>query len=249
MLPVFQQGGLGRIAQPVAAGGGDPNYASTLIVMNMQGANNGTTFTDNAPSPGTWTAVGNAKTSTAQFIFGTSSGVFDGSGDAVSRSAEISIASTTSWTFEQWYRPDEDNYTGGTAAFKGIRIVEAGASILGYEYFSQAPSQRCTWGGRDGTSLALQDQTLVLLANTWYFVMMTNDAAGNVFTVYVDTGAGLTSRGTLTKRGIRIQDLGMRTGNTGSSPNNEFKGYVGPTRLTSGVVRSVATPTALFPTS
>lgn len=50
--------------------------ANTLIMLHMDGANLGTTFTDDAPAPNTFTARGGAVTSTTSPKFGTASGLF-----------------------------------------------------------------------------------------------------------------------------------------------------------------------------
>ncbi len=57
----------------------DPNWASVVIGLHCEGANNSTTFTD--VKGNTITAGGNAKITTGWSAFGLSSGLFDGSGD------------------------------------------------------------------------------------------------------------------------------------------------------------------------
>ena len=56
-------------------------YANVKLNCHMAGANGGTTFTDTSASARTITRNGNAQTSTAQARIGSSSGLFDGTGD------------------------------------------------------------------------------------------------------------------------------------------------------------------------
>lgn len=53
----------------------------TKLLLNMNGSNGGTTFTDSSSSAHTVTRAGNTNTATAQKVFGTASGLFDGTGD------------------------------------------------------------------------------------------------------------------------------------------------------------------------
>ena len=57
------------------------HYDKCSLLLPMDGANNGTTFTDWSPNPKTITRNGDAKTVTAQSKYYGSSGYFDGSGD------------------------------------------------------------------------------------------------------------------------------------------------------------------------
>lgn len=61
----------------------EPYWANVKMLLNMNGADGGTTFTDSAGTPSTFTASGNAHTEVDQFKFGGSSGYFDGASDLV----------------------------------------------------------------------------------------------------------------------------------------------------------------------
>lgn len=58
---------------------GDASWASVATLLHFDGANGAATFTDNAPTPSTYTAGGSAALSTAQSVFGGSSLSLDGS--------------------------------------------------------------------------------------------------------------------------------------------------------------------------
>ncbi|NBN87547.1 MAG: LamG domain-containing protein [Proteobacteria bacterium] len=61
--------------------GGDPYFATTSLLLHMDGSNGSTTFTDSSSGGLTVTPSGNAQISTAQSKFGGASAAFDGSGD------------------------------------------------------------------------------------------------------------------------------------------------------------------------
>ena len=79
--------------------------------MHCDGSNNGTTFTDVSSEGGntahTCTANGNAVTSTAQYKFGTASGYFDGTGDYVAITGNLTDFQfgTDDLTIDFWMRP------------------------------------------------------------------------------------------------------------------------------------------------
>ena len=63
------------------ASSSDPYFSSTKLLLNGNGTNGSTTFTDSSNSSYTVTANGNAQISTAQSKFGSASMYFDGTGD------------------------------------------------------------------------------------------------------------------------------------------------------------------------
>jgi len=71
-------------SEPTAAASTDPNFADVVLLLHMDGANGGTSFTDNSNSAHTVTAVGNANTNTSVKKFGTASYQGDGAGDYLS---------------------------------------------------------------------------------------------------------------------------------------------------------------------
>lgn len=68
-------------------------YANVKLNCHMSGANGGTTFTDTSTGAKTITTNGNAQTSTAQARIGSSSGLFDGTGDY------LTVPDSADWDF------------------------------------------------------------------------------------------------------------------------------------------------------
>lgn len=83
----------------------DPFWASTMLLLRMDGANNSTAFTDLSSTPKAVTANGDAKVSTAQSQFGGASLLLDGNGDYLSFPASADFApGTGDFTVECWIR-------------------------------------------------------------------------------------------------------------------------------------------------
>lgn len=73
------------------------------VLLHMDGANGGTTFTDETGK--SWSVVGDAKTSTAQSKFGGSAGLFDGN-DAITTPADTDFQfGTGDFVIETWLYP------------------------------------------------------------------------------------------------------------------------------------------------
>lgn len=68
-------------------------YSNVKLNCHMSGTNGGTTFTDTSAGAKTITVNGNAQTSTAQARIGSSSGLFDGTGDY------LTVPDSADWDF------------------------------------------------------------------------------------------------------------------------------------------------------
>ena len=88
------------------AGGSDPYFNNVVLLLHMNGANSGTTFTDSSSFARTVTTYGDAKTSTTQSKFNGSSGLFDGTTDRLSvpASSDFNMGSGD-FTIETWIYP------------------------------------------------------------------------------------------------------------------------------------------------
>lgn len=81
----------------------DPNASSVRLLLPMIGANNSTAFPDAGPLGLTVTANGNAKISTAEYIFNGASGLFDGdSSTYLTIPASSAFTFSTAFTLETW---------------------------------------------------------------------------------------------------------------------------------------------------
>ena len=85
-----------------ALGVGDPYYASVVLGMHMDGADDGTVFTDVTGK--SITRVGNTVTKTATKKFGTASAFFDGTGDSLTLGG-TALLDASDFTIEFWMNP------------------------------------------------------------------------------------------------------------------------------------------------
>lgn len=216
-------------------GGSDPYFSSVSALLHMQGANNGTTFTDSSSNALSVTANGNAKTTTSDFKWGNSCGSFDGSGDYLTIAASsVMDFGTGDYTLEMWVK-----WTSVSGAQTLIDFGN-GATYLRLD------------GGTtlyvfDSGAFVINAATITTLSNgTWYHIALVR--SGTTRTVYVG-GSSVAS--------------GTRSGSAGSSSISTkvgsrydsalaFNGFMQDLRITKGVARYTSTftpPSAQFPNS
>jgi hypothetical protein len=81
----------------------DPYASSVRLLLPMIGANDSTEFPDDGPLDLTVTANGNAKISTAEYIFNGASGLFDGNSSTyLTIPASSAFTFSTAFTLETW---------------------------------------------------------------------------------------------------------------------------------------------------
>ena len=83
----------------------DPYWANVVLLLHMDGTDGSTTFTDSSSYARAMTAAGNAQIDTAEFKFGTASGLFDGTGDSVQTPNGADFQFLGDFTVEAWVRP------------------------------------------------------------------------------------------------------------------------------------------------
>lgn len=124
------------------------HFDKCQILLPMNGANNGITFSDYSVVPKTVTAVGNAKTSTAQSKYYGSSGYFDGSGDYLTLSNTRDLHLTNQdFTLSAWVYPEalagENGIIGkwsGADNYSWIMVLNASNQIAIYYYTNATTS-------------------------------------------------------------------------------------------------------------
>lgn len=207
----------------------DPLFGNVTLLMSMNGANNGTTFLDSANLL-PLSVAGNAKTSTAQSVFGGSSAAFDGSGDTIFNTQTSCMAfASADFCVEAWVRltamPTSDAWP--TSYSSHFVIVTDG-----------------TPGSAAGTGFMIGQTKLILHSNdvqivaathgmvtgTWYHVAVSRQ--GSVFRLFVNG----------TEIGSSTSTAGMSTGNrlyVGSETGEGawFNGFIDDLRVTRGAAR------------
>jgi hypothetical protein len=211
----------------------DPNYADVSLLLPMNGTNGSTTFTDASPNAFTITANGNAQISTAQNKWGGSSGLFDGTGDFLATPTNTDFDITASGTVELWFY--QTVATGGNRTL--IHVHAGGANGL-HIYVN---SDRLLVD--NGLAADFTSGAGVIDLNTWHFIQVT--ISGTTLKIWCD-GVELSSR---TAQSYGTPDR-CRVGrySTGGV-TADAAGHINDLRITKGVVRASAVPTAAFPTS
>lgn len=215
----------------------DSNSSSIVLALPMDGANNGTTFTDESAtikgsgSAKTVTVYGDTKTSTTQFKYYGSSGYFDGAGDylTVPASSDFDFG-TGDFTVEFWmYRTAVGNY----------------ATIISHNYGTNPNFllQTSTSLGQrwklylSGISVSITEGSDHSL-NTWHhYAIVRNGGGSNNVVIYRD-GSSVATGSFTNNVGNATADYSIGGRGNGTLP---FAGYIQDFRVYKGVAKYTAT--------
>jgi hypothetical protein len=183
----------------------DTNASSLVLAIPMDGANNGTTFTDESASirgsgtAKTITRNGDTKTVTAISKFYGSSGYFDATGDYLNPSSSADFAfGTGDFTIEFW--ANSSNVSG--ASQRGFFQISGTAGGIQSNYTNaihiyQGASASARLDGGIGATIdnvIFGSNTAVLTTGTWYHIALTRSSG----TVRVFVNGNLHTSGTST---------------------------------------------------
>ncbi len=225
-------GGTIGIANTVFTGtkSDDPNYSSVSLLLNGNGTNGSTTFTDSSVNNHTITRNGNAQISTTQSKFGGSSIYFDGNGDYLTATDSSFAFGTGEFTIEFWMR------AASTAVYEGVLSV---GNV----------NTNNSWQISGGTDLAFYKQGGLPVGdtfpslNTWHHVAIVRDAS-SVVTMYIN-GTNVDSVTDTNDYSANNLKIG-----TNRNVNGFYDGYIDDLRITKGVARYTSNftpPTAQLP--
>lgn len=150
-------------------------------LIHFEGADASTTMTDEYGN--TWTAVGNAQIDTAQFKFGSSSLLLDGTGDAI-KAADLDFGRyADSWTKEAFIRPNSFAAIG--AIFADLPSAASAAQGFNLRVDTTGKLQLYASGASGAWSIASAVAgTATLATGTWYHILASWD--GTTYRVFVD---------------------------------------------------------------
>jgi hypothetical protein len=221
------------------------NYTKSLLHFN--GDNNSTTFTDENGK--TWTPNGSAKLLTAQKVFGTASGYFDGTGDYIDTPdhADFDVGAGD-FTIDCWLRPDDLNeigYVCGQGPSNGA--VTSTSWEIGLNADDSVQGDVCT----GATIKTAKTATSKYAAATWCHVALVRN--GNTLTIYVNGVPGATTAnltGITVNTSANKPTIGRCGEYTGGS--YYYKGYIEEFRFSKGIARwtgdfSASLPSAEYP--
>lgn len=200
---------------------------NVVSLLHFDGANAGTTFTDESGK--TWTPTGNAQTSTAQKKFGTTSGLFDGTGDYLTtpNNAAFNFGSAD-FTIDFWA------YLNATSSYLLNKGGLQTSSQFGWEvyFFNGIPNFAWSTTGANRVGPVTAG---ILGTGAWGHIAVVN-SSGNL-TVYLNGVAGTPSAiGTIFNDG-----LSLYLGNNVRDPAflTQYNGYIDELRI-SNVARWTA---------
>ena len=213
--------------------------ASTKLMLHMDGANDGTTFTDSSASAHSLTAYGGTHTDTAVKKFGTASAQFDGAGDTLAcpDSADWDFG-TGDLTIDCWVRGND--FASPSARQTVIDIAGFWIHFETAGYMAVATST----SGAGTIFLGADDQTWS--DDTWYHLAVVR--SGNTWTLYQNG----TSIATATESGTFDSSAQFLIGNKHiTTPYGEtyWDGFIDEFRISKGVARWTAnftSPTAPY---
>jgi len=236
-MPIFNGGRIGSNNVPfTGTKSDDPNYSSVSLLLNGNGTNGSTTFTDSSSYGHTVTANGNAQISTTQSKFGGASMYFDGSGDYLTLPNDQTAFDfgTSDFTIESWiYWP------GGVGNIFSQRHAFDNNNT-GMTWRTESGILRFFYGNGLG---GFATPSGSLSTNTWNHIALTRN--GNTFTMWINGQSQATN--TITASMIYYPPVIGRV----QGVNAEyFTGYLDDFRITKGVARYTSNftpPTAQLP--
>lgn len=211
--------------------GGNDNFTKSLL--HMDGANAGTTFTDNnaGGAAHTWTPHGNAQTSTTQIKFGSSSGSFDGTNSYIDTpdSANFKV-SNSDFALDFWVR---FNAVTGSGQLYGKRASGGTNSICVFRTTTDlafyASSNGSTWDIASDVSIG------TAATGAWNHVAVTR--SGSTWkTFYNGTQASTFSSAATVNDDTTLPTIGAEAGGTANFHN----GWIDEFRLSVGIARWTA---------
>ena len=207
---------------------GTVEEAETKLLLNFDGTDGSTTFTDSSNSGHTVTANSGARLSTTQIKYGTATGFFDGTNDYLSipSSADFGMG-TGAFTVEFWV------YFNALST----QWILAADDNTHFDVSYDHPNTQL--------EVDLEGQNFVFdwspAVTTWYHVAVTR--TGTSLKAFVN-GTQIGSTGSSNQN---VATTGIRIGRKGSSGTDYFNGYLDDFRITKGSARYTANFTA--PTS
>lgn len=215
----------------------DPYWDNVVLAMHMDGADNGTTFTDEKGK--TVTRFGNTVTKTGVKKFGTASAYFDGTDDylTVPHHTDLNIETTAQFTIDIWVYPSSigtiqrllEKRLDITFTGYGLRLDASGAITF---YF---------------TAASVVTSTSLLVQNTWTHIAVVREST-SILKIYINgilSGTNSSAiNGTLSTVELRIATNHLYT--------EDFNGYIDDLRITKGVARYTSNftpPCRAFPNS
>jgi Concanavalin A-like lectin/glucanases superfamily len=236
---------LSRLRYIEPSGDTDPLFANVILLCGFEGADGSTSFVDESSFARTLTAVNNAQIDTAQFKFGASSYLGDGTDDRVSaaHNADMNLGSGD-FTIECWARFNASGINQGVLG-KYASISANAAWVL-----ERLDNNALQFRFYDGTTEYSMPASGIPVNSNWHHLVA--ERAGNNCGVAVNGIFGTLSSvsGRTINAGTDALTIGARVQGGFTTSIN---GHLDEVRITKGSNRYNLTnftpPTAAFPRS
>ncbi|RJT28120.1 LamG domain-containing protein [Mesorhizobium waimense] len=237
-------------------GGGDPNFANVVLLLGFEGTDGATTTTDESPSAHSpITFNGNAQIDSAQAKFGSSSCLFDGTGDYLSipdsPDWDLSDANSDQFTIEFWIRPH--------ANVGNQRIMAQAPSNGDVSWYINSTwevgpasqvSFNSSYNGGLPPNVSVGNGGTVMALDFWHFIAISKNSSGKLRLWCNGTLDGTSTPADSTIfNSTGALEIGRLLGGTAN-----LNAWLDEIRITKGVCRydtdgSITVPTAAFPRS
>lgn len=200
--------------------GYDPYAGRVVLHLPMDGADNGTVFTESTGK--TVTVAGNTCTKISQYKFGGASAYFDGSGDSLTAPSVCSVSGTGDFTIEFWANP--------TSFGSGYNVWFANDTPNGF-----SSSLNSTGTIAFGRSLVATDGTTSnsVVFGQWNHIAFTRSSG--TLMIFINGVIGYSAaNATSYSSGV------VRVGTDGGGSAFPYLGYIDDLRITNGVARYTA---------
>lgn len=230
--------GSGKSLAPASGGSSDPYWANVSLLLHFEGTDASTTFTDSSSHTRTFTVSGEAQIDTAHYVFGTASGLFDGTGDYITddTGADSDFAFPGDFTIEWSSRKTGD----GAAGYDTLLSVDPSRGSGFGGWFIEFSNTRGLYMYQSGVIIS---HSFSPNDSTWHAYAITREGSDIKF--FIDGVVTATS----SSAASLLAGAEMIIGGAGGY---DFNGHVDELRITKGVARNTSayTPaTAAFPNS
>jgi hypothetical protein len=218
---------------------------SVVLLLNFNGANNDTVFTDASTNNFTITRFGTPVISTAQSKFGGASGFFNAQGNVITAPDDVDFdMAAGNFTIETWLYTTVTNQRQ-YFMYRGNNAGQSDSSSFGFEITAL---NKLTFlfvenAGTAPGNLTIITSTGSISQNTWTHIAAVRN--GDIITLYIDG----TSNGTANVAGKTMRNISqaVKIADYTTVGDLEFRGYLDDLRITKG--KAVYTANFTAPTS
>jgi hypothetical protein len=220
----------------------DDTYTKSLL--HMDGANNGTTFTDESGK--TWTAENTAKLSTTSPKFGTASGIFDGNAATcvdTPAATDFNVGSGD-FTIDLWFKKQLNAVA--QLVYGQTKSDGSAANASFYAYIDVDGANHPTAGVKVGAADYCVVSAGAITDTSWHHWAFTR--YGNYLHLYID-GTEVGTQKDVTGLSVNASTYKFAIGRYGEYAGTNFSGYVDEFRFSKGIARWIANfspPTAPY---